>query len=420
MSKKLPTICLGVLSKRGVKVSKAFSLSDSISVVDSCCGCGACAASCPVGAIKMVSENAGFSYPAIDSSICIHCGRCDAACPRLHPRDTDQLLSAYWAKSNNLEEILRSSSGGLFALLAHHVFAAGGLVVGASWSKDYSAIEHTIATTESDLDSLMRSKYVQSHIDRNVYKGIKDAVSTGTQVLFVGTACQVSAVTAFLGDLAKTDSFLAVEVICHGVPSPLLWSNWISSVKNRHPDSRLTNINMRQKSAGWVSFSIEYNFEKHSDCSAYAEVVPIAQDWYMKAFLSNASLRPSCFSCTAKRSCGADITLGDYWGINAIHPDIDSRNGVSLVACNTQKGLAAFNSIADKLECGLTDLKKAIVYNPCLVESVAPYQDSEKFLDDLEKGASIADLMDRYPFSRSFKQRAYGFLGAIKRRLLGK
>ena len=401
-------------------MSKAISLPDSITVVDSCCGCGACAASCPVGAIKMVSENAGFLYPVIDSSICVHCGRCDAVCSRLHPLDADQLLSAYWAKSNNYEEVLRSSSGGLFALLAHDVLATGGLVVGASWSKDFSAVEHTIAKTESDLDALMRSKYVQSHIDRNVYKDIKDAVSAGSQVLFVGTACQVSAVTTFLGDLAKRDSFLSVEVICHGVPSPLLWNKWISAVENRHPDSRLTSVNMRQKSAGWVSFSIEYGFEKNSDCSAHAEVVPFAQDWYMKAFLSNASLRPSCFNCTAKRACGADITLGDYWGISAIHPDIDSRSGVSLVACNTQKGLSAFKSIEDKLECGLTDLEKAIAYNPCLAKSVAPHKVAEKLLEDLENGASVTDLMARYPFSRSFKQRVYGCLGAIKRRLLGK
>lgn len=401
-------------------MSKAFNLPDSVSVVDSCCGCGACAASCPVGAIKMVSENAGFLYPAIDSSICVHCGRCDAACPRLHPRDTDQLLSAYWAKSNNSEEILRSSSGGLFALLAHHVFAAGGLVVGATWSKDYSAVEHMIATTESDLDSLMRSKYVQSHIDRNVYKGIKDAVNAGTQVLFVGTACQVSAVTTFLGDLAKKGSFLSAEVICHGVPSPLLWSKWISSVENRHPDSRLTNINMRQKSAGWASYSIEYSFEKHSDCSAFAEVVPFNKDWYMKAFLANASLRPSCFNCTAKRSCGADITLGDYWGIGAVHSDVDSYSGVSFVACNTEKGVLAFNSIMDKLECGVTDLDKAAAYNPCLVGSTSPHEGGERFLKDLADGSSIDDLMVRYPFPRSIKQRLYESFGSLKRRILSK
>lgn len=383
-----------------------------------CCGCGACAAKCPVSAIRMLPDKAGFLYPSIDDTICVGCGQCDVVCPRLHPREADRLQSAYWSKSNNADEILKSSSGGLFALLSHDVLDAGGIVAGASWSCDFSAVEHRAVGAEKDLDSLMRSKYVQSRISRDVYKEIKDAVSSGSRVLFSGTACQIAAIVSYLGDLANKDTFLSVEVACHGVPSPLLWAKWASAVEARHSGSRLTDVNMRQKSSGWASYSVEYRFEKSCDGSVHTAVVPFTKDWYMKAFLVNASLRPSCFNCTAKRSCGADITLGDYWGIGAVHPDVDSNSGVSFVACNTEKGALAFSSIMDKLECGVTDLDKAAAYNPCLVGSTSPYEGGERFLKDLAGGSPISELMVRYPFPRSIRQRLYESLGSLKRRIL--
>lgn len=391
---------------------------DIQSLGTACCGCGACAAKCPVSAIRMLPDKAGFLYPSIDDTICVGCGRCDAVCPRLHPREADQLQSAYWSKSINADEILKSSSGGLFALLSHDVFDAGGIVVGASWSRDFSAVEHRIAGAEKDLDLLMRSKYVQSRISRDVYKEVKDAVSSGSRVLYSGTACQIAAIVSYLGDLANKDTFLSVEVACHGVPSPLLWAKWASAVEERYPGSCLADVNMRQKSTGWASYSVEYRFEKSCDGSVHTEVVPFNKDWYMKAFLANASLRPSCFNCTAKRSCGSDITLGDYWGISAVHPNVNFHNGVSLVSCNTQKGASAFSAIVDRLEYGATDFDKAVAYNPCLYTSASPYKEGDKFLDDLENGASITDLMKQYPFHRSIGQCIYEVLATIKRCVL--
>ena len=46
----------------------------------SCCGCGACYAVCPVGAIEMKADEEGFLYPVIDAGKCVRCRKCVQAC----------------------------------------------------------------------------------------------------------------------------------------------------------------------------------------------------------------------------------------------------------------------------------------------------------------------------------------------------
>ena len=45
-----------------------------------CCGCGACEAICPVNAIMMKMDEAGFIYPVLDDLKCISCGKCSKVC----------------------------------------------------------------------------------------------------------------------------------------------------------------------------------------------------------------------------------------------------------------------------------------------------------------------------------------------------
>lgn len=386
-------------------------------LADMCCGCGACAAKCPKNCIVMSSDGLGFLYPIVDKDACVACGGCDSVCPALTARTEDVAKSAIWAKSKDRSERLRSSSGGVFALLAHDVLGGGGVVVGATWDEDCKHVRHVLVDSEDSLDSVMRSKYVQSSVSREIYKGVRDAVRTRRRVLFTGTACQVAGMRAYLGKLADSDDFLTVDVICHGVPSPLLWERW-AEYREGQAGAPLRGVNMRSKTTGWLSYSAMYEYMAEKDCTPVYDGCIFGDDWYMKAFLVNASLRTSCFCCPAKRTCGSDITLGDFWGIQSTHPEVDFEGGVSAVLCNTTKGIAAVEAVKAELDWGMSSPDKIISGNPSLIKSVTPYDKRDEFLKDLETGVPIETMIETYRFQVPLSRKFDSFLRRIAKCLL--
>lgn len=69
------------LSKKR-KVHKYLELKNPREISEKmlCCGCGACVAGCPTGAIEMEFDDEGFWYPRIDQTKCCSCGRCKRVC----------------------------------------------------------------------------------------------------------------------------------------------------------------------------------------------------------------------------------------------------------------------------------------------------------------------------------------------------
>lgn len=394
----------------------ASSLRKIDALGDRCCGCGACAASCRKSCISMVSDSAGFKVPVVDGSACIECGKCDAVCPMLNEREEDACRSILWAKSNNSFERERSSSGGIFALLAREILCEGGLVAGAAWESDCKRVRHVAIESESELDRLMRSKYVQSSMEKEVYEAVRLALRADRHVLFSGTACQVAAIRSYLGKLADSELLLTMDVICHGVPSPLLWERW-ATYRESCVGARLSDVNMRSKKSGWISFSSTYKYVEEKEAPGIEDGSRFDKDWYMKAFLANASLRSSCFSCAAKRNSGSDITLGDFWGFMDFHPEVDCEKGVSAVICNTGKGEAAIQKIASLMEWGPSSLGEVLPGNPCLVKPVAPYAERDAFMADIADNTPISMMMKRWGFAPSLSQRIIGKAASVKRRL---
>lgn len=371
-----------------------------ISLGDSCCGCGACSAKCPKGCLSMTPDEVGFLRPSFNSDLCIGCGACDSTCPVLSRNPVVEPVEVSWAKSLSSDVLQQSSSGGLFGVLADAAIKSDGVVVGASFQEHCHTVRHECVTDLEGLKRLQRSKYVQSEIPASLYREVKDYLLAERLVFFTGTACQVSGMRNYLGKLADSAFFISADVICHGAPSPLLWRKWIefqSSAQN----SAIDDVNFRSKTTGWSSYSVLYYARTEKDDQRVLGG-RFGDDWYMRAFLDNASLRSSCFDCPAKRSCGSDLTLGDFWGFPSIHPEVDSSMGVSAVLCNTDKGKKWFERVSPKLEIGPSSYDEVIGGNPALAASVAPHPQRCKFMRALAKGASIKELSSRWSFTDTF------------------
>ncbi|MDO4289759.1 MAG: Coenzyme F420 hydrogenase/dehydrogenase, beta subunit C-terminal domain [Eggerthellaceae bacterium] len=385
------------------------------SLGDACCGCGACAAVCACGCVTVAADALGFPHPVVDASACAGCGACERACPAVSPREeVDVAQEALWARALDAELLDRSSSGGVFGLLAREVLSTRGVVAGAAFSDGCREVRHVVVDCLGDLDTVMRSKYVQSSVDSEVYGRVRAELRAGRRVLFAGTACQVAGMRGFLGKLTDNPNLLLVDVICHGVPSPELWRRWLDW-RSRSERMEINEVNFRSKITGWLSYSVMYKHITEKDNASRFSANKFADDWYMKAFLANASLRASCFRCPAKRRCGSDITLGDFWGIQNAHPEVNCEGGVSAVICNTERGAAALGEVLPHTEHGSSTYGEVLAGNSALAGSVEPYAKRDEFLQAIADGEPLDGIIREWTFAPTFARRVRNKLSVIKR-----
>lgn len=188
-----------------------------------CYGCGACEQTCHVEAIKMIQDDEGFYYPIINSQICIHCGKCIKVCPSVKEKDINASKPNCFAVCANNKIRIKSSSGGVFTLIAQEILSTKGVVCGAAFNQEFE-LRHMIIDSAKELDDLRGSKYVQSKIGV-IYREIESYLNQGTKVFFVGTPCQVAGLKAYLK--AKTENLLTADLVCHGVASQLVFNQYI-------------------------------------------------------------------------------------------------------------------------------------------------------------------------------------------------
>lgn len=357
-----------------------------------CCGCAECAAACPARCISMKADKEGFARPVVDASGCTGCGACSKACPALSGRRGDGVLSTSWAVSRDGRLLDRSSSGGVFGQMARRVISRGGAVYGARWERACRSVSHARADDPSSLEPLLMSKYLQSTVRPETYAVVERDLAEGRTVLYCGTACQVAGLTGHLEARGvERGRLLAVDVICHGAPSPLLWERWRAHV-GRSRLSRVRAVDFRRKDPSWEGYSVAYGLSGGREL-----LVPHAEDWYLLAFLRNICLRPSCAACPAKGRCGSDVTLGDFWGIGRAHPEVDRSRGVSALIARTERGARAIEEISDALVSGPSEYASVLEGNPSLERSPAPHPDREAFMSALSSGAGAAELRRRWP-----------------------
>ena len=306
-----------------------IKLADNIN----CTGCGACINICSQNAIALCSDEEGFLQPKIDRNKCVCCGRCESICPVMHPVYKNQKIDSCYAAWADEELRRKSSTAGVFALLAKETLQNGGIVYGAAWGRKWK-VYHTGITNIDDIKLLQGSKYLQSNTVYT-YRETKEALKSGKWVLYSGCPCQIAGLYAYLGDFS-IENLTTVEVICHGVPSADNFHKYLNDMfPNKVED--ITDIRFRDKEHfGWSS-SVSIDFNGKNEYFKNDK-----EDPYMKGFLPCMTLRRSCENCKfSKIPRQADISLGDFWGIAKYDPSWDDRKGTELILLNNQ--LCSFN-----------------------------------------------------------------------------
>lgn len=291
----------------------------------------------------MRSDQDGFHYPEIDSSKCIRCGACLRACNFKKPSGRNQPIRSCAAVASDSSLQGSSSSGGVFAAIAHHLLENRGVVYGCAWDRHGEKMtpRHVRIDATDDLYRLQGSKYVQSDMQA-VFDKLKDDLVARRPILFSGTPCQIDAIKGFLGNKIPDNLYL-VDIVCHGTPSVAFFHAYLDFLGNKW-DGRVSDFLFRDKARGWGILGTAVLCK---DGRYYPRPQNTHNSAFYHAFMSGTIYRDSCYACKyASSSRPSDLTLGDFWGIEKEFPqwlsdgggDWIRRNGISCVLVNTGKG----------------------------------------------------------------------------------
>jgi len=371
--------------------------------MESCVGCSACAQRCPALCVSMVPDDEGFLFPLIDEKRCTDCGLCKKACPVLNAGSTEPdpeqsgfpRAWAAWCLDDGIR--LSSSSGGLFSMFAESCLRKGGMVFGAAFDSDFT-VRHTGISGITDLDSLRRSKYVQSDINM-CYRETEKLLKEQRPVLFSGTGCQIAGLKSFLGK--QYPGLLTIDVACYGVPSPKVWSMYLDDMKKRYK-SDISAISFRDKRNGWKDSRMHISFRNGRD---YCRT--LGKDPFFIGFGKNLLSRKCCFNCQFRHpGTRADLTLADFWGAEKIMGiDPGDNKGISLVIANTSRGEAALTAIREKCFIAEAPFDEAVSWNPRLTASADIPLNRPLFFADMNRGMRFPALKRKYmnPVVQSIK-----------------
>lgn len=324
---------------------------------ENCTGCHACSNICPKNCIKMEYDEEGFKYPNVNVCDCINCNLCERICPILHEKKIKNNPKAFGCYNKDESVRSKSSSGGVFTLIAERVIENNGVVFGATFNKEFNVI-HDYTENIEEIFRFRGSKYVQSDIGRTYYI-VKQFLDKDRYVLFSGTPCQISGLKRYLQK--EYENLICLDLVCHGVPSSKAWNKYKDTISK---GKEIKNINFRDKRFGWKSYSMRMKFMDNTET-----LIRGKDDSFIKGFIANIYLRPSCYNCKFKSiNRESDITLADFWGVNNLLEEIDDDKGISLIFVNSKKGSNMFESIIKNIDKIEVDIYEAIKYNKSAIE----------------------------------------------------
>ncbi len=326
---------------------------------ENCCGCGACGQRCPARAIRMEADEEGFLYPVIDSVRCVDCGACVSVCPI--PQGAGQKAkeepAVYAAKHKDRRILKESTSGGAFTALSDLILDQGGVIYGAAYGREFGeeglVVSHFRAETREERNRFRFSKYVQSDT-RDTFSQVKKDLQNGRTVLFTGTPCQNAGLRGYLGGDLWPDHLILCDVICHSVPSPVIWADYVRFLEREYgrnsgdgqESAVLDRAQFRTKEVPWSRTAKSFVFTLKNDPHLYMD-----DRYHQLLFQFRTVARPSCYACRfASLHRVTDLTIADYWGIEKYLPEFTDAGGVSIILVNTRKGQEYFRRMKKEME----------------------------------------------------------------------
>lgn len=361
---------------------------------ENCCGCTACAAICPKNCIEMKEDREGFRYPEVDEEACVKCGACEKVCPiKKHEEEKQFEQKAYLVQHKNDDVRLESSAGGAFTAISEMVLEKKGVVFGAAYDENFQ-VHHIYVENKEDLRFFRNSKYVQSDLE-NTFSEVKNFLKENRWVCFSGTPCQIEGLNSYLGK--KYDHLIMVDVVCHGIPSPLIWNKYLEYQKNKIPQA--DNIRFRDKYFGYKYSTMSFVREGKNVYHAGSQADPM-----LRAFFSDICDRPSCYQCPVKKRYRvSDLTIWDCFSVYDFDKKMDDDKGTTRVLCHTEKGLNVIEKLKKVANCKEVPADKIVAGVKEMFESVKMNPKRGAFFDDAQSMTGNELFEKYYPMTTKIK-----------------
>jgi coenzyme F420-reducing hydrogenase beta subunit len=356
---------------------------------DICTGCSSCVSICPYSAISMEENELGFLTPKIDLSLCKNCDLCSKICPVLNFNENNsKILSGFAGWSNDKENIIHSSSGGIFYELAKWMIKKRGFVCGVVMEGKRPV--YKISNNLNEIKKMRGSKYLQADVSK-ITKNILRIKSK--PILFVGTPCQIAGLKNIFKERDRNlNNILFIDLICSGIPSYLIFDKYIEHLKIKNN----FYINFRfKRPEDWENYLLKIVSGKNIFISSFKK------DKFMQLFLSKLSFRNSCYDCKFLKFSLADMTIGDFWGCPE---EIKNKNGTSAIIIHTSKGEKIIKelSFSKKIILHQTNISVIAQGNPKIISGIIKKpKNREKFLN------SIKENNFEYSYSHFIKRRSF-------------
>lgn len=365
-------------------------------ITNMCTGCGVCAIACCKECISIEKNEKGFYQAYINSRECIDCNLCREICGQNVKRfeitqiKNQELFAGY---RNNSKKLMEATSGGFCTYLAEKALDKGVPVLGVYYNYELNRAEHIVIEERENLKELTGSKYLQSY-SVDAFKTIKDL----NEGVIIGTPCQIASISRYLEKNKKRNQFVLIDIICHGVPSYLLWDKYINAIDG------LSNLKFRDKSFGWHGKTISY-------CRNGKQIhIAEKKDKFYHFFNEGNVFNASCYECSYRDQSAADIRVGDYWG-PLYEKNEDGRNMLIPIS---EWGYQIVKSIKND---------EFIIEKGC-IEDYLRYQQTENFriplqyediLEELKSTKSLEKVDKKYNSISRMENRVRRIISKMRR-----